>query len=152
MSERPYHDVLADFSVASDPGGQRHARTRVGEALAGQHLAPRRREELQTAVSEAVANAVEHGNGDDPGLVVRIRVSADSDAVVVRVADEGGGHGEMVIPTTPPDLEAKLRGDEPPRGWGLFLMDALVDEVRVERGNRGWVVQLLLWRRGQPTA
>jgi anti-sigma regulatory factor (Ser/Thr protein kinase) len=153
MSEGPHRDVLADFSVASRPDGQRRVRRMVGEAVAPLHLPPGRWEALETAVSEAVMNAIEHGNGGDPALAVRVRVSADRDAVVVRVADQGGADGEVVLTTTttPPDLEAKLRGEEPLRGWGLFLMEALVDEVHVEQGGAGRVVELLLRRRDQPT-
>jgi anti-sigma regulatory factor (Ser/Thr protein kinase) len=151
MSERSRLDVLADVSLSSDPDGRRRARRLLVEAVAPLRLASGRREALETAVAEAVMNAIEHGNGGDPDLAVRLRVTADRDVVVVRVADEGGHEGEVALGTTPPDLEAKLRGDEPLRGWGLFLMQALVDEVRIERGDAGRTVQLLLRRRDQPT-
>jgi anti-sigma regulatory factor (Ser/Thr protein kinase) len=142
-------DVLADFRVASRPEGPRRARSRVMQVLAPLGLDGPRREALETAVSEAVMNAIEHGNGLDPALFVDIRVTADRDAVVVRIADRGDA--EVRLPPSPPDLQARLRGEEPLRGWGLFLMEALVDEIRIERDAGGRVVQLLVWRRDQPT-
>ena len=48
----------------------------------------------------------------------------------MRVTDQGG---EKPIPdAVTPDIEAKLAGEQTPRGWGLFLIEQMVDEVRTE--------------------
>ena len=54
------------------------------------------------------------------------------------ITDEGG---ETEIPDTEaPDLDAKLEGLQSPRGWGLFLIQSMVDEstcaAPTERGIR----------------
>ena len=45
--------------------------------------------------------------------------------------------GELPAPEAP-DLEAKLEGRQTPRGWGLFLIEKMVDEAHVtsEGGKR----------------
>jgi anti-sigma regulatory factor (Ser/Thr protein kinase) len=47
-----------------------------------------------------------------------------------------------------PDLDAKLAGAQSPRGWGLFLMRELVDEVRTRDSVGGHTVELVLHRHG----
>ena len=48
-----------------------------------------------------------------------------------------GGEGALPEPEAP-DLEAKLEGRQQPRGWGLFLIEKMVDEANVtsEGGRR----------------
>jgi anti-sigma regulatory factor (Ser/Thr protein kinase) len=52
--------------------------------------------------------------------------------LLVRIIDRGSGP-----PPSPnaeiPDLEAKLAGAQTRRGWGLFLIQKMVDEMRVSR-------------------
>jgi anti-sigma regulatory factor (Ser/Thr protein kinase) len=88
-----------------------------------------RLERLKTAVAEATMNAMEHGNhyqADKPVLIV---VDVSTSQLKVEITDYGGGN-ELPEPETP-DLEAKLDGLQSPRGWGLFLIKNLVDEMRV---------------------
>jgi anti-sigma regulatory factor (Ser/Thr protein kinase) len=74
-------------------------------------------------------NAMEHGNHYQPDLPVAIQVRASQTRISVRITDEGG---HFVLPESQaPDLEAKLAGLQSPRGWGLFLIERLVDEVHV---------------------
>ena len=43
-----------------------------------------------------------------------------------------------------PDLEAKLAGEQTPRGWGLFLIKSMVDEMHVINENDLHTVELLI--------
>ena len=54
--------------------------------------------------------------------------------------------GERVALPEPetPDLEAKLAGEQRPRGWGLFLIEKLVDEARVTGGAGNHTLELVL--------
>jgi serine/threonine-protein kinase RsbW len=146
MGEAIRGEVLDDFRVPSTTDQVRAARQRVVAAVGGLGLAPRAVEALETAVAEAVANAIEHGNLSEASQPVEILVTAEGDSVVVRVADQRRGRTEPLLDATQPDLEARLRGDRPARGWGLFLMGSLVDEVRVEHEGHRRVVVLRLRR------
>ncbi len=121
--------VLADFELASEPGGEREAIARLERAVAGVGLGEARLERLKTAVAEATMNAMEHGSEYRADRPVSIRVLHSADRLRVRVTDRGGA-GEP-SPAEEPDLEAKLEGRQKPRGWGLFLIEKMVDETRV---------------------
>ena len=87
-------------------------------------------------------NAMEHGNEYRADRPVSIRVLHSADRLRVRVTDQGGG-GELAPPETP-DLEAKLAGRQRPRGWGLFLIEKMVDEARVTSDEGGHTLELAL--------
>lgn len=84
--------------------------------------------DLRTAVSEACLNALEHASGGTPSTNVLIDWNGSTVTVVV----ESSGP-PFEIPAAKPDLYRKLEGLESPRGWGLFLIRSLADDVRVTR-------------------
>jgi anti-sigma regulatory factor (Ser/Thr protein kinase) len=97
-------------------------------------------------VAEATMNAMEHGNKFKPEVPVDFVVLASPRALAVRITDYGGA---QVIPEAhTPDLEAKLAGLQTPRGWGLFLIEKMVDEVRVIAGEGTHTIELLMYREG----
>jgi anti-sigma regulatory factor (Ser/Thr protein kinase) len=126
MSER----LLADFSLASQPGNERVAMQRVVEAIRSLALPSEKLQRLETAVAEATLNAMEHGNHFQDGRPVTVRVLASDTHLCVTVIDLGGAN-PIPIPQTP-DINAKLAGRQSPRGWGLFLIKKMVDEVSDE--------------------
>jgi serine phosphatase RsbU (regulator of sigma subunit)/anti-sigma regulatory factor (Ser/Thr protein kinase) len=134
--------TLAEFSVASEPGNERLAMARVAEAVRDLGLPARRLERLQTAVAEATMNAMEHGNHYRAELPVQVRVLASPGELAVRIVDQGGG-APIGDPATP-DLAAKLAGRQSPRGWGLFLIEQMVDELRVTSGAAHHTVELIV--------
>jgi anti-sigma regulatory factor (Ser/Thr protein kinase) len=134
--------VLAEFEVPSASGNERLAIDRVAEAVRGLELPGPRLERLKTAVGEATMNAIEHGNHNRPEVPVGVRVAASEAQLSVRITDQGGDR-PMPEPGTP-DLEAKLAGLQTPRGWGLFLIRNMVDELRTEGDEHHHVVELLV--------
>jgi serine phosphatase RsbU (regulator of sigma subunit)/anti-sigma regulatory factor (Ser/Thr protein kinase) len=142
--------VLAAFDVASEPGGERRVLPVLATAIEPLGLPKARRDALATAVGEAAMNAIEHGNAGRPDLPVRLVIAATDTAVLVTVTDRAvNGDGEPDVEV--PDLDAKLAGAQSPRGWGLFLMRELVDEVRTRDSASGHTVELVLHRDGTPS-
>jgi len=138
---------LVSFRLPSIEGNERLAIDTVVEAVAPLGLSPIRLERLKTAVGETVMNAIEHGNHNDPALDVGVEVSTTGSALTVRVTDQGG---DSEIPDAEtPDIEAKLAGEQTPRGWGLFLVAQMVDEVRRSADNGTHVVELVMNREGE---
>ncbi len=134
--------VLADFALASEPGNERQAVERVAEAVKGLRVPANRLQRLKTAVAEATMNAMEHGNKYRQDLPVSIRVLASEKTLSVEIVDHGG---DAPIPEAEvPDLEAKLTGAQAPRGWGLFLIKNMVDDVRVTSDETHRTVELVL--------
>lgn len=139
--------VLAEFTVASVEGNERIAIEKVSEAVAPLGFDSARFERLKTAVGETVMNAIEHGNENVAELEVGVRVIADGRRLIVRVTDHGG---DKDIPDAAlPDIEAKLTGEQTPRGWGLFLIGQMVDEVNRARENGSHIVELVMNREGE---
>ncbi len=91
-------------------------------------------EDLKTAVAEACINAIEHGNQMNSGLTVGVVLSTSEDRLEVKVIDDGAG-----VRAAPhaPDIDRKMHGDEDPRGMGMFLIQALVDEAEWYKGPPG---------------
>jgi anti-sigma regulatory factor (Ser/Thr protein kinase) len=141
--------TLAQFSLPSEPGIERLAIREVADAVRGLDLLPARLEQLKTAVGEATMNAVEHGNEYRPELRVNIGVLASEEAIMVRITDQGSGPPDREPQT--PDLEAKIAGRQSPRGWGLFLIDNMVDQTNVVRGDDNHTLELVLLRKGEET-
>ena len=138
--------VLARFELPSEPGNERDAIARVELAVAGLELGTRRLERLKTAVGEATMNAIEHGNENVAEVPVAIRVLHSPGRLRVQVTDRSDA-GELA-PAEVPDLEAKLAGLQRPRGWGLFLIESMVDETRVSSGAGGHTLELILHLEG----
>jgi anti-sigma regulatory factor (Ser/Thr protein kinase) len=138
--------VLTRFTVASEEGNERMAIDKVASVVDPFGLEQARLERLKTAVGETVMNAIEHGNDNRPELDVEIEVRATEREVLVRVTDQGG---HRYIPEAElPDIEAKLAGEQTPRGWGLFLIEQMVDEVRSSSDGGSHTVELVMRREG----
>ena len=63
-------------------------------------------------------NAIEHGNQYDPALDVQVECGNGAHPG----ACERPGAGPDIPDAVTPDIEAKLAGEQTPRGWGLFLI------------------------------
>ena len=143
--------TLAELSIPSEPGNERRAMEEVARAVSGLGLPEKTLERLKTAVAEATMNAMEHGNRYNPEVPVDIQVWLLAERLLVRIIDRGGSP-----PPNPnaevPDLEAKLEGMQTPRGWGLFLIKNMVDEVRVSGNPDHHTIELVIQLKGDDDA
>lgn len=90
---------------------------------------------IMIAVTEAVNNAIKHGNDNDKSKNVSLSLSLKDSLIQFVVKDEGNGfdYENLPDPTSPENIE-KIGGR------GIFLMKHLSDEVQFK--ERGKVVQL----------
>lgn len=91
-------------------------------------------EDLKTAVAEACINAIEHGNQFSNSLKVGVVLSNCDDQLEVKVIDDGTG---LLHRPAAPDIDRKMHGEQDPRGMGMFLIQALVDEAEWHKGPPG---------------
>lgn len=134
--------MLARFELPSRPGNERRAMEQVGEIVAPLGLPEAKVDRLKTAVAEATMNAMEHGNKFSEEKPVLIEVTHDSHNLRVSITDYGG---DQLIPEgETPDLTAKLAGRQSPRGWGLFLIRNMVDEMHVSADKVHHTVDLIM--------
>ena len=138
--------TLATFSVPSEPGNERQVMQNVATAVEDLALPEAKVEKLKTAVAEATMNAMEHGNRYQPELTADIEVRTSTEQLSVRITDQNSD-GAISLPDQP-NLEAKLSGEQSPRGWGLFLIENMVDEVRIHTGDGHHTIELILNTKG----
>ena len=105
-------------------------------------LPPERIEDLKTVVGEAAINAMQHGNKGRPEARVTVFMNFKDDAINVWVVDEGDGIKHF---PPKPDIQRVMDNLEPPIGFGLFLINALADQVELnERTNEGHAVRMAI--------
>jgi anti-sigma regulatory factor (Ser/Thr protein kinase) len=63
--------------------------------------------------------------------------------LLVRISDRGSSP-QSSLTAKVPDLEAKLEGAPTLRGWGLFLIERMVDEVRVSGNPNQHTIELVM--------
>lgn len=82
------------------------------------------------SLTEAVNNAIIHGNGSDPSKNVTLAFKKDGNKLCFTVTDEGPGfdYANLPDPTDPENLE-KLTGR------GVFLMNQLSDMLIFSNGG-----------------
>jgi serine/threonine-protein kinase RsbW len=93
---------------------------------------------VDVAVREAVANAIKHGNAQDPGKQVHVDLFREGDDVVIQVEDEGVGFDPALLqnPLAPENL---LK----PNGRGIFYMKSFMDDIHYgPRPGGGTIVTL----------
>jgi serine phosphatase RsbU (regulator of sigma subunit)/anti-sigma regulatory factor (Ser/Thr protein kinase) len=137
--------LLTEFSVPGEEGNERLVMDRVAAAVEDLGLDPARLERLKTAVSEAAMNAIEYGSQGRPDIAVEVAVETTPKAVVVRITDQALS-GPVPSDAEAPDIDAKLAGLQKPRGWGLFLIRAMVDGMDVTTEGTTQTVTLTLIR------
>ena len=136
--------LLTQFTIPSEPGNERIAMRQVAEAVKDLDLPKARVEKLKTAVAEATMNAMEHGNKFQPEVPVMVRVYASRASLSVDITDQGGAPPDVQASAQVPDIEAKLANLQTARGWGLFLIENMVDELHVTSDEQIHTVELVI--------
>ncbi|MEM1179065.1 MAG: ATP-binding protein [Acidobacteriota bacterium] len=104
----------------------------VDDALGRLGLDDDSRHWVSIAVREAVANAIKHGNQQDPEKEVLVELSLEGEHAVIRVTDRGEGFDPTSVgdPLLPENL---LR----PSGRGIFYMNSFMDEITYDEIPEG---------------
>lgn len=133
-------------NIPSNPVFERVVRASADEVGQAIGLTPDRIEDLKLAVSEAVNNAIEHGNQHQAAKLVEVIFMLDSEKLEVRIRDEGPGTDRIDFSrrvVEDHNLEAGMH-----RGFGMYLINALVDDCEVDSSQQGTVMTLRLYREG----
>jgi serine/threonine-protein kinase RsbW len=105
--------------------------TRVVGLISDMECASGKEFEVEIAMREALANAIVHGCRQDPDKEVRICVACDeSRGMLIVVKDPGTGFDPARIPS--PIVGRNVYSTH---GRGIFLIDQLMDEVRILKGG-----------------
>jgi serine/threonine-protein kinase RsbW len=120
-----------DVTIAADPSAISPVVAGIMEiarrmdCIAGKEL------EIETALREALANAITHGCRSDRSKKVQCSVACDEDrSLVILVRDPGLGFDPRRVPKP-----TRIQNLYSSHGRGIYLINELMDEVRFERGG-----------------
>jgi serine/threonine-protein kinase RsbW len=82
-------------------------------------------DDIELALTEALANAVVHGAKGDPSKTIECDVACDENRMLIVVRDPGEGFDPKTIPS--PMHGENLYSDH---GRGIYLINQLMDQVR----------------------
>ena len=88
--------------------------------------------EISMALIEACINAFEHSETKED---IYIHFIISDENLTIKVIDKGVGFDSSAIKL--PNIEDKVGTQERKRGWGLMLIQELMDEVDYESDNSG---------------
>jgi len=104
-------------------------------------------DEVKMAVVEACINAFEHSATPDHKVELAFRVGAEEGGrgpyLEVDVTDAGHGFDPTRLRT--PEIAAALRSGRK-RGWGIKIIESLMDDVRIESGEHGTRIVMRKYR------
>ena len=114
------------------------AATKTAEVVAKHmNLDDEKSAEIGMALIEATINAFEHSGSDSENVEIHFVIQGDT--LVIKVTDKGKGFDPSKVKI--PNIEEKLRSDKK-RGWGLKLIEELMDTVEFESTPEGTTVTM----------
>lgn len=112
-------------------------------------MSPDKIDEVRMAVVEACINAIEHSAATDRKLHLTFTVLGRDEPEVLRITVRDFGVGFDRENLVQPNIEEKIRAENK-RGWGLKIIEGLMDEVDVVSGSRGTSVVMSKRREDGP--
>ncbi len=122
---------IDSLKLASTPEQIRHLETYVKRLTERYHISDDLYPNILISLTEAVNNAIIHGNNNDKSKFVDICFNKSRESFIFKVSDQGSGFNPTAIPdpTLPENIECC-------GGRGVFLMKSLSDRVEYcEDGN-----------------
>lgn len=131
-----------EMTIPSDLVFERVVRAAAEEIGRQMDLSAEKIADLTLAVSEAVTNAIEHGNRLQREIHVGVVFSMEPDHIEVRVIDRGDRVQSLEIRREAITEESIEQGEL--RGLGLYLIHQLVDRVEFDSSEEGNVFTMWL--------
>ncbi len=127
--------TLTMLELPSHPRNIAMVENFVAEVVEEYRLSPDLYGNILVSLTEAVNNAIIHGNDKDESKKVQIRLRRRKDSLAIRVTDQGRGFDPQSIPDpTAPENLLKVGGR------GVFLMHELSDNIKFH--NNGTTVEM----------
>ena len=99
--------------------------------------------EIELALTEALANVIEHAYERDPDCEIRLAVAIDDERLAITITDFGRGFDESAYAV--PDLNVPRAS-----GYGVHLIEQLMDEVVREASPGENRLSLVKYRKERP--
>ncbi|OQX57041.1 ATP-binding protein [candidate division KSB1 bacterium] len=100
------------------------------------------RDNIVIAVTEAVSNAIIHGNRNDEEKKVQISIVTSDKKITIRVKDEGEGFdpNKLASPLEPNNILKE-------NGRGIFILHSLMDKVKFDFSAGGTEVIMTKYKK-----
>jgi len=123
--------VKVDMTLPADVNAITPVVEKVMQIVTEMGCAAGREFEIELALREALANAIEHGSGNDPSKEVECCVACDhARGMLIVVRDPGPGFDPASLPSPIAGQNLFSTG-----GRGIYLINQLMDDVRFEKGG-----------------
>jgi serine/threonine-protein kinase RsbW len=133
--------VDATFALPTSLPAIDDARRWASDHARGARLDAEAIAELEVAMTEALSNVIRHSYAEQPGERVLLSLHIDDDKLELGIRDRGRPFDAGAY--APPDLDEPSDG-----GYGVFLMEELMDEVtREPLDDGGTLVSLVRYRK-----
>lgn len=133
------HRLEVAFDASSE--NESLARMIASAFMAAQNPTLEEIEDVKTAVSEAVTNAIIHGYDNDSSRTVYMDCTIKDRLLTIKVRDNGVGIADVKAAMEP---FFTTRGNEERSGMGFSFMEAFMDEIRVtSKEGEGTCVTML---------
>ncbi|WP_308636614.1 ATP-binding SpoIIE family protein phosphatase [Paenibacillus silvisoli] len=142
--------MTREWSLRSKLGDERIIALKLGDWIQERWPETDIKEDVQSAVCEAMINAIEHGNKLQSNKYVTVIAQIGGMLSVCRIYDEGAGYYPR-LSRDEAEMRRKLEADDP-RGWGLVMIDSLADYWTTGRDERGFYTELYFMRKSQGQA
>jgi serine/threonine-protein kinase RsbW len=121
--------MVADMEIAA---------TKTVSSLAEfMQMSPDKVDEVRLAVVEACINAFEHSHARDGMVHLTFAVLGDQEPERLQITVRDSGRGFNPAAVEEPSMADKLKGKTTKRGWGLKIIEGLMDEVTITSGGNG---------------
>lgn len=145
MSTRTEREIHVELPM--EPNIEIRAGHAVAELAASAGMNPDLVDDLRMAVHEACINAAEHSRADDSTIYVTARLvggtsPGTSEKIEVTVRDTGVGMADQEPRDSIRTRRHRPTGLPRKRGWGLTIIDGLVDEVEIESDDTGTAITM----------
>jgi serine/threonine-protein kinase RsbW len=126
--------------LESNPNEIRKLERALHRALHGTNVDETRYHDLLVSMTEAVNNAIIHGNKRDPDKKVHVNCELFPDKIVLRIKDEGNGFDMSSIPN-PLEPENLMKAS----GRGILVIRTLMDSTEFNMSPHGTEVVLTMF-------
>jgi serine/threonine-protein kinase RsbW len=129
------------FTISSDHTASLEVQRQILTAIARHEFNEQSTFAIRIALTEAMTNAIKHGNRLDSSKKVHIKATVSAKECEIVIEDEGSGFNRAAVPD--PTLHENL---EKCSGRGIHLIEAYMNEVDWSRGGK----KLRMLKRNEP--
>ncbi len=120
--------MKANLTTVCNRGAQEEIRSFLNKFLKNVAISDSEKNQVVLAIDEAVANAIIHGNDNDPSRTIELDLDINDKRILIEISDIGMFDKEMKDEKITKDLKEIIK-DKQKGGLGLKLIYSIMDIV-----------------------